>query len=170
MKCLNWFDNSVTASIGSGWLDRNEFSDAGQSKRFKAILRVWERVSNRFPDENPFDTMPTVTFFAPSANWAGMVMRTQPIGVVVYLSPTLEFNSQRDVDHTVAHELAHVSLGHHQPNNVQMNEHAEKHEDRPAEKAADELAAKWGFPRRKRGKSRFVKMVERYAIGIANQA
>ena len=91
------------------------------------------------------------------------------MGVVVYLSPSLEFDSQRDVDHTVAHELAHIFLGHHLLDNAQMKEHAEKHQDRPAEKAADELAATWGFPRRKRGKSGFVKMVEGYAVGIADQ-
>lgn len=168
MSWINWFDDSVMASSRSGWLDRDKFAHDGQSKRFKAILRVWDRVSKRFPDENPFDTMPTVTFFAPFVDWAGRVMRTPPMGVVVYLAPSLEFDSQRDVDHTVAHELGHVSLGHHLLDNTQMKEHAEKHEDRPAEKAADEVAAKWGFPRRKRGKSGFVKIVERYAADIAN--
>jgi hypothetical protein len=169
MNHLNWFDNSVTESLRSGWLDRNEFAADWQSKRFKAILRVWEKVSKRFPDENPFDTMPTITFFAPFLDHAGRVMRTPPMGLVVYLSPSLEFDSQRDVDHVVAHELAHVSLGHHLLDNAQMKEHAEKHEDRPAEKAAEELAAKWGFTKRKRGKSGFVKMVEGCAIGIANE-
>jgi len=114
--------------------------------------------------------MPTVTFFAPSINDAGRVMQTPPVGVVVYLAPTLEFNSQRDVDHTVAHELSHVSLSHHLLDNAQMKEHADMHEDRPAERAADELAAKWGFPRRKRGRSGFVRIVEMHADNIANQA
>lgn len=170
MKHIDWFENSVMESLRSGWLDRDEFAGDGQSKRFKAILRVWEKVSKRFLDENPFDTMPTVTLFAPFVNWAGMVMQTPPKGIVVYLAPTLEFNSQHNVNHNVAHELAHVSLGHYLLDNMQMKEHAERHEDRPAERAADELAAKWGFPRRRRGKSGFAKMVEGYAVGIADQA
>ena len=170
MNDSSWFDNSVMVSLRSGWLDVDEFAHDGQSKRFKAILKVWKKVSNRFVDENPFDTMPTVTFFAPPLNDGGRVMQTPPMGIVVYLAPTLEFNSQRDVDHTVAHELAHIALGHHLSDNVQMKEQAEKHEERPAEKAADELAATWGFPRRKRGKLGFVRMIEIYAESIANQA
>jgi hypothetical protein len=63
----------------------------------------------------------------------------------MYLSPMLELESQAKVNFTVAHEFAHIALGHHLPDNQQMTEQAESHEDRPAERAADALAMSWGF-------------------------
>ncbi len=159
-----WFDASIMASIRAGWMDRKEFRHGKyQSKRCKAVLKVWEKVSERFVDTNPFDTMPNVTFFVPSLDIVGQVRDSFPIGVVVYLAPTLEFNSQRDVDHTAAHEIAHVSLGHHLLYNTEGKEKAENYEDWPTEKAADELAAKWGFSKRKRGKPGAMKLVRMYA-------
>lgn len=68
-------------------------------------------------------------------------------GVVVYLAPTLELDSQRVVDYTIAHELAHVFLGHHRLDNtaLQLQLSVPQYEDRPVEIAADALALKWGF-------------------------
>lgn len=157
--CRTWFDNSVIASIKSGW---TQITFVGRrEKRFDAITRVWQKVSERFPENNPFDTMPTVTFFAPSLNIYGEVMQAQPDGVFVYLSPILECESQRDVDFTVAHELAHVALGHYDEKNIHDASHL-PHEEQPHEIAADATAEEWGFPRRKQGKKVFVKMMESY--------
>ena len=71
-------------------------------------------------------------------------------GLFVYLSPMLELESQWRVDFTVAHEIAHLVLKHHEPENPQMALHGETHQTRPAELAADTLAELWGFKRPKR--------------------
>jgi hypothetical protein len=161
MNAFTWFDDSVMASLKSGWLERSDFHKNGQSKRFKAVLKVHEKMARS--ESDPFQTLPTVTFFAPFINHSGEVMRHPFTGVFVYLCPNLEFESQPRVNFVVAHELAHVALGHHHPENEQMKLDAETHEDRPAEKAADELAAQWGFAEPKRRRSRFVQMVGREA-------
>src|ERR1700687_4067174 len=79
--------------------------------------------------------------------------------VFVYLSPFLEKKSQREVNYTVAHEFAHVALGHYKPGAMGHPAGAviERHEDAPTEQDADRLTESWGFPcpkpaKRKRGK------------------
>lgn len=142
------------ASIKNGWLIDAHFCE----KRFKAVLHVCGKIFLQDDDaQNVFASMPVVTFYTPSLNTAGQV-KSMVRGVLVYLAPTLEYNSQRDVNFVVAHELAHVFLRHHEKNNQQMKEQAEEYADRPSEKAADALAEKWGFPKRKKGQTDFVKL------------
>ena len=73
----------------------------------------------------------------------------------VYLSPTLEFELQVDVDFIVAHELAHLVLGH---GRQRQRDQTEVDAD---ENAADELVCRWGYLRRDRRDSRFLKLLEK---------
>jgi hypothetical protein len=54
---------------------------------------------------------------------------------------------QSEVDFTVAHEFAHVSLGHQQPGATTVPPGAvvQSHEDVPFEQDTDGLAESWGF-------------------------
>lgn len=67
--------------------------------------------------------------------------------LLLYLSPRLEAKPQNEVDFTVAHEFAHVSLGHQQPGatRVPPDTVVQSHEDVPSEQDADRLAESWGF-------------------------
>jgi hypothetical protein len=151
----DFLNDSFLASIRDGWLNGKEFFD---KKRYKAVEHIYSRV-----DMEVLNSLPPIIIFTPSLDHSGRAMTMDTVGkAVIYLSPTLEFNTQRDVDFVFAHEIAHVALGHHLPGNAQMalNTPEMEHSDRPAEKAADALAKSWGFWRRRRGKTGFVKFVE----------
>jgi hypothetical protein len=67
---------------------------------------------------------------------------------LMYISPLEELYPQEDVDFTVAHEFAHVALGHLWSINggrEQGTFRGRRHGDSPAEMAADRLAESWGF-------------------------
>lgn len=62
--------------------------------------------------------------------------------ILIYLSPNLLDYPEDQVRNTIAHELAHVVLGHSEepcPDAPMIGENQERQ--------ADELAAQWGFPR-----------------------
>jgi len=154
------FMESIIKSIQGRWV--GPALGGGLSKRFNAIRNVWKKISERFPDNNPFDELEPMIFFAPSADTAGEVKGSTLPGPFVYLSPTLELESIRQVEHTVAHELAHLMLGHHKQTQDELARDDKgiirRHGDTPQERAADELSTQWGFPSKKY-KSRFAKMV-----------
>ncbi len=141
-KKQGFIKQSLTPSFEGGWLHRDS------DKRILAVEQVYAQGGEAL------DRMPQVTIFAPPINHAGHALRI-PTNCMVYLSPTLEFEQQWKVNFTVAHEFAHVVLGHHRAGNRQMKIKADRHADRPAEKAADDLAESWGFrkpgPRAKDG-------------------
>ena len=136
----DWFQESVQPSMKDGWLT--------PGKRLEAVMQVWSKMV-RSGEEWEL-SLPTVTFFAPDLVTVGWAMHRFPTGNVIYLSPTLEMESLPEVMHTVAHELAHVALGHTK-REILAGQCAVKWEDRKHEKDADSLAAEWGFPHRKKG-------------------
>jgi hypothetical protein len=123
--------------IETGWFDYD---------RYKTIAAM-RKLSERIP-EDVLDNLPPLTVFAPSAVLLGHVL---PHGtgdsLFVYLSPRLESKSQTEVDFTVAHEFAHVVLGHYMPGatNHPPGVVVQGHGDVPSEKDADRLAESWGF-------------------------
>jgi hypothetical protein len=145
----DWFEQSVMESIREGWL-------VGDCKRCTAVPLVVNAMG-----WDVYNTLPIVTIYTPSFNHYRCVQRTTPTGVLMYLSPMLELESQAKVNFTVAHEFAHIALGHHLPDNQQMTEQAERHEDRPAERAADALAMSWGFKRKRSQMLRVLKAASR---------
>jgi len=166
MNMFTWFDETVIGSVKDGWFANDELDGTMRSKRLRAfsqLLKGWckfESASGYEEDAVDFNSLPKMVIFAPQIQHAGFVTKRQfpSDSILVYLSPTLEFNSQRDVTHTVAHEIAHVVLGHY---GVNLKYDANlPYEKQPQEIAANALAAKWGFPTRKRGKTGFVRMIE----------
>jgi hypothetical protein len=70
---------------------------------------------------------------------------------------SLERQSQSEVDFTVAHEFAHASLRHHEPENLMtfsMDEARKGYLNWESEVAADELVGSWGYeiPKRRKRK------------------
>jgi hypothetical protein len=64
----------------------------------------------------------------------------------VYLAPGIERLSQARVDSVVAHEFAHVILGHGSPDGRAIHDAVPtKQADVPAEGEADRLVRLWGF-------------------------
>lgn len=135
-------DTSLSPSIRSGHLRPGKRYDAVE--RFLRKMR-WEIL----------EQLPPVTIWAPALTIAGAVLSQRTLlseGALVYLSPCLEFESQRFVDHTVARGFAHIFLEHHLPGNtdVALAKPELEHDSRPHEIAADNLAAEWGFQRPRR--------------------
>jgi hypothetical protein len=131
-----WFDFRYQY-IETGWFDYD---------RYKTI-EAMQKLSKRLPDDVR-DSLPPLVVFAPSAAKLGEV---KPFGLgdrlLLYLSPRLEAKPQSEVDFTVAHEFAHVSLGHHRPDGTTVPSDAivHSHEDVPSEQETDRLAESWGF-------------------------
>src|SRR5579872_7408971 len=87
-------------------------------KTAKALIRLSERI----PD-GVVDGLPRIVVFAPNPHDHGLcipLMNGDPNGAdaFIYLAPSLERQSQTDVDFTVAHEFAHAALRHHEPKNL----------------------------------------------------
>ena len=143
----------LVKSRETGW-----WETAVTSKRWKAVTHVYKKLSvfNDYEGVN----IPEVTLFAPELDTMGSAAsRHLPSDTAfIYLAPTLEFESQKDVDHTVAHELAHVILGDHIGGYIQ----GVPYNEQPKEIAAKQLAAEWGFPTRKRGTSGFSILVNKF--------
>jgi hypothetical protein len=67
-------------------------------------------------DQNSFQNFPTFLIDAPELTHAAACIPAdvyQTTGTIIYLSPTLEFETQAQVNHTVAHEFAHLALKHY---------------------------------------------------------
>jgi hypothetical protein len=108
--------------LQSGWFDDD---------RVKTV-EAMRRLSERMPEE-VYDELPILIVLAPAQWKYGQVYPSLLNGVVVYLSPTLE--EQEEVDFTVAHEFAHVHLGH----DAWMNNPPSLEDD------ADKLVESWGY-------------------------
>ncbi|HWR14164.1 MAG TPA: hypothetical protein VN577_05020 [Terriglobales bacterium] len=143
------------------WTFRYEYIETGwfDYDRYKTI-QAMQKLCYRVPDD-VLDDLPNLTVFAPSTAILGHVM---PSGagncVFLYLAPSLERKSQAEVDFTVAHEFAHVVLGHYKPGATTLPAECmvSYHGDAPSERAADSLAESWGFPRpRLKAKDRAIK-------------
>jgi hypothetical protein len=131
--------------VNPGWFDED------RTKTLHALRQCFDRI----PIE-AWDEMPPLILFAPSSWKFGQVnplathsFPRPTIQAFVYLSPSLESESQEQLDFTVAHELAHALLGHHRPDNSEATHTLGSipHEEAPSEIAADKLAESWGFKR-----------------------
>jgi hypothetical protein len=108
-------------------------------------------------DKASQESLPPMIIFAPSIDVGGMTVRrpVPPEVAFVYLSPTLEYEWQLDVDFIVAHELAHLVVGHgrqRQRTDEQVT---------ADENAVDDLVVTWGYSRRKRTDSHFLRLLEK---------
>ena len=141
-----WWLDSVVASFRGGWLASTVFGNRN-SRRFCALVRF----RNRWKAGKIAVSLPEMTLFCPSEAEAGHVAVRTLDSIFVYLAPQLEFDSQRDADFAVFHELAHIALGHLLP--MDSREHIENE--------ADLKAAEWGCGRRTHGKRIFSKLTQR---------
>lgn len=92
---------------------------------------------------------PLVRIFAPLALWGEVLALPCNGEVLVYLSPELEQMPQRCVNYVVAHEFAHVALGHYGPGFPYADTlWVAHHDEKPEEQAADALVVEWGYPAR----------------------
>jgi hypothetical protein len=126
-------------------------------KTAKALIRLAKRI----PDSVVND-LPRIVVFAPNPDDYGLcipLMAGGPNGAdaFIYLAPSLERQSQSDVDFTVAHEFAHAALRHHEPESLMtfsIDEAKKGYLNLNSEVAADELVAAWGYeiPKRRHRK------------------
>src|SRR5579862_9181478 len=118
----DWFEQGVTDGIELGWIDRQ-----GSKKRLNGL-----EIIHRVMPKEMQAALPPLIIFSPSLGTGGLVLRRNPPPefAFVYLSPTLEHELHINATWAVAHEFAHLALGHG---------HYRKRN--PAEVAADEKAA-----------------------------
>jgi len=115
------------------------------------LLRRSNRYSDRLPDKI-FNGCPRICFFAPAPGIFGACtvrMPSAPPGedAFIYLAPSLERQSQAQVDFTVAHEFAHALLRHHLPgkDGLTTKELRAGYLNWNPEEAVNKLALEWGF-------------------------
>jgi hypothetical protein len=130
------------AYVETGWFDHE------RQKTLKAMKRLWKAMP-----QTDIDRLPgKLIVFAPAAVKLGDVlplfnsgMREE--GAFIYLAPHLECKSQTEVDKTVAHEFAHVVLGHGRSDSAvtETKETLIRQADVPHEREADELIKQWGY-------------------------
>lgn len=161
-----WFGKTVEASIKAGGLQGG--------KRLKAVFRFFKggkTVEQRELMEEHLAPMEPVFIWAPILSISGLAYTNNHADgqAMIYLSPLLEFEPMPYVVHTVAHEFAHISLGHHRgEGSIPQNTKDMQHHERPCEIETNELVARWGFPD---GKPKFMKrLVKSYAkeLGTRN--
>jgi|SRR5271163_1208635 len=151
----SWFNLNIMPSIKGGYLHKG--------KRYDAVFAFWKKMGE-FEEE--LAALPAVTIWAPPLGTLGFTSSHQIQGTVIYLSPLLEMEKMPFVVHTVAHEFAHVALGHHVEGALTNEDFALNHAQRPHEIAANALALKWGFPPKDKDKLAFFhRMAIRYLEG-----
>jgi Peptidase family M48 len=126
--------------------------DSGQIKMLIAL----KRAAMEIPD-TILCNLPPVRIFTPTRADCGVTLMVETTGQVfspaqpltlMYLSPLMELYSQAEIEFTVAHEFAHIALGHLWSRNAQSEMNTFKdatYGDAPSEIAADKLAESWGF-------------------------
>ncbi len=149
----DWFEQAVTGGIEAGWISREN-----TKRRLNALRTAHEKMDPQSQAKLP----PTMVIFAPGIHHGGQNMRREMATdlVFVYLSPILEFDWQVDVDFVVAHELAHVVLGHGNKRQLTPEEVGLPHELTTAEIAASDLVAKWRIPKRNPEESRSFRRIK----------
>ena len=108
------------------------------------------------------NALPRIVVFAPNPQDYGLCIPLTAgdqngYDAFIYLAPSLERQPQIDVDFTVAHEFAHASLRHHEPENLMtlsMDEAKKGYLNWNSEVAADQLVAEWRYkiPKRRNRK------------------
>jgi len=143
-----WWLDSVVASFRGGWLASSVFGNRN-SRRFCALVKFRNRWRS---GKIRVCNLPDMIIFAPSEAEAGSVAMRKLDGIFVYLAPMTEFDSQADCDFVCAHELSHVALGHYLLPVEQRG---------LVEIEANAKAAEWRFPKRKKGRHVFQRLVQR---------
>ena len=119
--------------IEDRFIDASWFDYEGRPKTLKAVETFARRLTDVELDRVTFDER--FILFAPVPGKYGETKGLFGEGAAfIYLSPELESVDQDSVDSTVAHEFAHMLLGHHL--------RAWRVGD---EKEADEMIKGWGF-------------------------
>jgi hypothetical protein len=113
------------------WVNRNPTI----AKRFLALKMVYYKTRKHL-DKLP----PIAIVIQPLTNLAFVTRISRPI---LYLSPLLELERPKDVERIIAHELAHLVLGHAGQSVAAVDAHHLQ------EDPADNLTNSWGFGRRK---------------------
>jgi hypothetical protein len=131
---MDWYEQAITDGVKQGWIDR-----PGSRNRLNGL----EEVHKRMPKEMQA-ALPPLVIFSPRLDAGGLTLRREmPLNsAFVYLSPTLEKEHCVDATWAVAHEFAHVALGHGQ---YRLRTQEQVDAD---ERAASDLALKWGVPKR----------------------
>ncbi len=126
---MDWYEQAVTGGIEAGWIDKS-----ASTKRLNGLEIVHKKMD---PDSQA--ALPPMVICSQSIRIGGLTLqRDTPDGFVfVYLSPTLEHEWHINATFAVAHELAHVVLGH---GKYRLRNKAEADAD---EKAASDLADTW---------------------------
>jgi hypothetical protein len=145
-------DAFIDAFIDSTYCDLDT-----RPRTAKALIKLAERI----PDDIAND-LPRIVVFAPNPDDYGSCIPLMPSNssgedAFIYLAPSLERQSQSDVDFTVAHEFAHAALRHHEPENLMtfsIDEAKKGYLEWNSEVAADQLVAEWGYeiPKRRERK------------------
>jgi hypothetical protein len=127
-------------------------------KTAKALIRLSECI----PD-NIVKGLPRVVVFAPNPKDCGLCIPLMAgdknaADAFIYFAPSLERQSQHDVDFTVAHEFAHAHLRHHEPESLMtfsIDEEKNGYLNWDSEVAADQLVTEWGYglPKRRNRKA-----------------
>lgn len=141
---MDWYEQAVAEGVEQGWIDRT-----GSSHRLNGL----EEVHKAMPKEMQA-ALPPLIIFSPGLDIGGLVLRRDlpPGFAFVYLSPTLEHELHINATWAVAHEFAHVVLGH---GHYRLRNQAQRDAD---EKAASDLADTW-VPKHNPEQSRFLKLL-----------
>lgn len=182
----NLYDQIIMPSIECGALSNG--------KRSEAVLKVWRKLAHypgwmndpkqdaknekeyNFRQNFTAKLEPTI-IWAPSLSNAGeaFAVKEEKGRAMVYLSPTLEFESMPSVMHTVCHELCHIALGHHRQIDVEGAKAALaaglSHDQKPHELEADALCTKLGFPKPKNYSDSFLaKIIDLFVKGKGSRS
>ncbi|MFY9532269.1 MAG: hypothetical protein WBC04_21810 [Candidatus Acidiferrales bacterium] len=128
-------DNASWERFRSRYI-RPEWFCKRRHKTLKALQRVWKAIPQQHLDRLP----ERLIIFAPDPKEIGGIHPCPDFkedGNFMYLTSDLESMFQVQVNIVVAHEFAHVVLGH-----VRLGR---PHATLPCEWAADRLALQWGF-------------------------
>lgn len=134
-----FLNKSMLPSTRSGVFTSGRYG----AKRLKALSAVYSSAEAK----KALDKLPRILLISQPIHTFGMAIFV-PSGIkqCLILPGTLELLPQKFVTFAVAHELAHIVLGHNLPGAVRSDNVRYKH--KPEEKAANELALLWGFSKK----------------------
>jgi hypothetical protein len=142
----DWYEQAITYGIERGWIDR-----PGSKNRLNGLDEVRKKMPKAMQA-----ALPPLIIFSPGLAVGGVTLRREiPLSYAfIYLSPTLEEERCINATWAVAHELAHVVLGH---GHYRLRNQAEVAAD---EKAASDLADTW-VPKHNPENSRFGRLLNK---------
>jgi IrrE N-terminal-like domain len=109
------------------------------------LRRAFAVLCEHLPEATYYE-LPQLIIFAPAPWKYGSVspvpnrLNRGPVGALIYFAPALEEMSQEQSNFTVAHEFAHVALGHYK---LLLSKGPTDYEN--VEDGADALVKQWGY-------------------------